>query len=68
MEEDWACIHTTTQQYIAELLKGLLLENDIPAVVLSTKDSIYGTFGEFQLYVHRDKIIPARHLIDSHGN
>jgi len=63
MEEDWVKVFTTPQQYLAELFKGKLLEHEIKAVVLSTKDTAYGSFGEYQLYVNREHAVRALHLI-----
>ena len=68
MEKDWVQIYQNSQQHLAELIKGMLSEHEINAIVLSTRDSIYGSFGEYQLYVHRDDVIRANHLIEKHGN
>ncbi len=52
--------------YKAELLKGLLNENEIEAVIINKKDSAY-LFGELELYVHVDQVIKARHIIATTG-
>jgi len=55
-------IFSTTAQYKAELIKGLLLENSIESVVINKQDSSY-LFGELELYVKTDDAILAKHLI-----
>lgn len=62
MNKDWIKIYSTGIDYKAEILKGLLLEHDIEAVILNKKDSSYG-FGELELYVSSDDVIKANHII-----
>ena len=62
MNKDWIKIYSTGVNYKAELLKGLLFENNIEAVILNKKDSSYG-FGELELYVSSDDVIKAKHII-----
>ena len=64
MNKDWIKIYSTGVNYKAELLKGLLFENNIEAVILNKKDSSYG-FGELELYVSSDDVIKAKHVIDT---
>ena len=66
MDQNWVKIYSTTAPYKAELLKGLLFENGIEAVVINKQDSAY-LFGELELYVHFDQAIKARHLIQISG-
>lgn len=62
MEKDWVSIYSTNQNFIAELAKGILIENDIEHVVLDKQDSFYH-FGEIEIYVHRDNAIRAKYLL-----
>ena len=64
MNKDWIKIYSTGANYKAELLKGLLIENNIEAVIINKKDSSYG-FGELELYVKADDVVKAKHLITS---
>ncbi len=64
MNKDWIKIYSTGANYKAELLKGLLVENNIEAVIINKKDSSYG-FGELELYVKADDVVKAKHLITS---
>jgi len=62
MDTNWAKIFSTETPYKAELLKGLLEENDIEAIVINKKDSAY-LFGELELFVHIDDVLQAKHII-----
>ena len=42
MNKDWIKIYSTGVAYKAEILKGLLTENNIDAVIINKKDSSYG--------------------------
>jgi hypothetical protein len=62
LEKNWVKIYSTSAKYQAELLRGLLEENEISAVVVNKQDSSY-LFGEIELYVIADDAIRAKHLI-----
>jgi hypothetical protein len=65
MDKNWVKIYTTSDVYKAELLKGLLIDNEIKAVVINKKDSVY-LIGEAELYVLADNVIIAKRLINKH--
>ena len=48
--ENWTCVYTTNQIDKAETVKQFLAEEDIEAVVVNKKDSMY-LFGEVELLV-----------------
>ncbi len=52
MEKDWRLIYSTGEEYKAEIAKELLEGNNVHAVVLNRKDSVYQTFGDIELYVN----------------
>lgn len=62
MEPDWVMVYETGKQFEIEIIKGMLLENDIEAVVFNKKDSSYH-FGYFELYVLNDNVMKAKTLI-----
>ncbi|MCB0805317.1 MAG: DUF2007 domain-containing protein [Bacteroidales bacterium] len=66
MDQNWVKIYTTGVPYKVELLKGLLQENEIEAVIINKKDSAY-LFGELELYVRVDQVVKARHIITTTG-
>jgi hypothetical protein len=46
-----------------ELLKHILRENDIEAIVLNKQDSFYVTIGEIELMVNRNEVLRAKKII-----
>ncbi|MDR1666554.1 MAG: DUF2007 domain-containing protein [Bacteroidales bacterium] len=61
--EKWKCIYSTNQRYRAEIVKALLAEEDIEAVILDKKDSSYTVFGEIELFVQPENENLAVELI-----
>lgn len=39
MEKDWSVVYKARNEYQAEMLKGMLKENDIEGVIINQKDS-----------------------------
>jgi hypothetical protein len=62
VDNDWVKIYSTQANYKAELLKGLLEENEIIAVIVNKKDSAY-LFGEIEIYVTIDNAVKAKYII-----
>jgi len=48
---NWTIIHKGTDLVHANILKGMLEENQIPVQILNKKDSSYLTFGYIEIYV-----------------
>ena len=65
MDKDWVKIFSTPVIYKAELMRGLLEENEINAVIVNKKDSAY-LFGDVELYVTNDDAVKAKHIITQH--
>lgn len=65
MEQDWICIFKNSFIPKVELLKQLLLDNQIEAILLNKQDSSYPSFGEAELYVHQSSVLKAKHLIEN---
>ena len=64
MDKDWVKIFTSADTYQVEIFRAMLEDNGIPAVIISLKDSMYVTLNAgVELYVHRDNVIQAMHLI-----
>lgn len=66
MDKNWVKIFSTSESYKAEILKGLLLENNIETVIINKKDSAY-LFGELELYVRVDNVLKAKRIITTHN-
>jgi hypothetical protein len=67
MTENWESIYTTPIAHRAELAKALLLEHDIPAVVVNRQSSSYPTIGWGKSEVHvlaKDAIL-AKVILDN---
>lgn len=62
---NWISIFETDQLYKAELVKGVLCDNGVEAVILNQKDSSYNTFGTIQVMVSRDHKDQAGEIIKS---
>jgi hypothetical protein len=48
---DWFKLYTTRNYAEANIIKGMLEENNITVVILNKLDSSYLSFGEIELYV-----------------
>ncbi|HVS92702.1 MAG TPA: DUF2007 domain-containing protein [Mucilaginibacter sp.] len=53
MEKNWIRIFTSTNYYQAEIVKQMLIENQIDTVLLNKQDSSHRTFGEIEVYIHQ---------------
>ena len=66
--ENWEQIYSTASLAHAEILKGMLNENNITVVLVNKKDSGYVVLGEVEIWVNKDDIVRALHLIKSAEN
>ena len=66
--EDWVKIFSSTIPNQAEIIKGMLLENEIESVILNKQDSSYLSFGDIEMYVHPDDVTRANQLIEQLSN
>ena len=62
MEKDWRVVYTTNKLYQAEMVKDILSENDIEAILLNKQDSLY-LIGDIEVYVKPDDVIKAKFII-----
>lgn len=62
-EKDWQNVFSTKQAYQAYIIKDLLKDHDIEAVVIDKQDSFYVTVGEIEVYVEAENVINAKHLV-----
>lgn len=53
MEKNWVKIYTSTDYYQAEMVKQMLIGNQIDAVLLNKQDSSHRTFGNIEVYIHQ---------------
>ncbi len=59
----WQKVFEDETSYRAEIVKSILDENEIDAVVLSKKDNAY-QFGHFEVLVPPDHVIRALKIIE----
>lgn len=60
----WHKLYTTRNAAEANIIKGMLEENQVPVVILNRQDSSYLAFGEIDLYVQPHFIEIAKQLLD----
>ena len=68
MEKNWINIFSSANPIEVEIIKQMLTENDIVAVVLNKQDSSYNMFGEIDLYVTENEQAIALQLIHKQNN
>ena len=62
MNNDWVKVFSTTDTFKAEIIKQMLLSNDIEAVVMNQKDSSYH-FGFAEIYTKEIHVSKAKKII-----
>jgi len=62
MSKNWKKIYSTTQLHKAEIVKAVLQDNDIVAMILNKRDSMY-LIGEIELYALQKDILRAINII-----
>ncbi|PKP48702.1 MAG: hypothetical protein CVT94_07475 [Bacteroidetes bacterium HGW-Bacteroidetes-11] len=62
--DGWTCVYTTSFLHEAELVKGMLEENQITAFLINKQDSVY-LFGDIEVHVSTDNAFTATQLINN---
>ena len=62
MEKDWVQVYSTDKMFQAEILKQVLADHEIEAVIINKMDSSYKSFGEIEIYVKNVHVIRAKML------
>ena len=68
MEKNWINIFSSANPIEVEIIKQMLAENNIIAVVISKQDSSYNMFGTIDLYVTGNEQEIALQLIHKKNN
>lgn len=68
MAKDWVEIFSTQHAIEAEILKQKLESNSISVRLLNQQDSSYINFGAIYIYVDRDDVIKAKHILSKKSN
>lgn len=61
--DNWITVFETDQLFLAEMVKGILCENNIDAVLLSHKDSSYPMLGSIKIMVDSNEREKADEII-----
>jgi flavodoxin len=56
-------IYTTTAEHMAHLMRDKLEAEGINALILDQKDSSYGTFGSYEIYVLNEDVEKAKEIV-----
>ncbi|WP_161964132.1 putative signal transducing protein [Chitinophaga flava] len=70
MEKGWVKIFSSDRPFEAEIVKGMLADNGINAVLLNRQSSSYNITlpGLAEIYVHEQEEQVARDLVQNHNN
>ena len=68
MEKNWINIFSSANPIEVEIVKQMLDENNITAVMLNKQDSSYNLFGTIDLYVKEENKSIALQLINKRHN
>jgi hypothetical protein len=60
---NWVKVYSSNNLQHIELLRHILKEHDIEAIVMNKQDSIYVTIGEIDLMVERNHVIRSKKII-----
>ena len=64
MNEDWVKVYSTHDFFIAEIIKNMLISNNIEAISFNQKDSSYH-FGLINIFTLKGKCEKANELINN---
>jgi|TARA_B110000263_G_scaffold39322_1_gene30985 hypothetical protein len=62
MDDDWSVVFSTQNIFKAEIIRNILLTNNINAVLMNQKDSSY-LFGTVKIYTKKKDIKKAQKII-----
>ena len=63
MEKDWVKAYESMQEYLAEIARSVLSDNNIESVIINKKDSVFNSLGNIEVYVNRDNLIRAKLIL-----
>ncbi len=62
MGENWVKIYTSNQFFKSELVRQVLVDHEIEAVLMNKQDSAY-KFGEVEVHIHQTNFQQALEII-----
>jgi hypothetical protein len=67
MDKNWICVYRSSLLHNVELMRSILQERNLEAIVVNKQDSFYPTIGEIELFVRRDSFIAAKNIVEQAG-
>lgn len=58
-------VFSTSELYLAKIMKLKLESEGISTFLINKRDSSFNSFGQVELYVHRDDVIRAKYIIET---
>lgn len=62
MINDWIEIYSTNDIFKAEVIKNMLISNNIEAIIMNQQDSSYH-FGTAKIYTKKENILKTKEII-----
>ena len=63
--DNWIKVFENDIQIRAEIVKGVLEENEINAVIVNKKETVYHVFGTYEVMVQKKDILRATNIIQN---
>jgi predicted glycosyltransferase len=63
--ESWIRVFEDQNQIRAEIVKGILEDRGISAVVMNKKETVYKLYGTYEVLVPNEKVLDAMQLIQN---
>ncbi len=63
MESDWVKIYTSANFFQSEMVKQVLVQHEIEAVLMNKRDSAHNTFGQVEIYIHQSAFSRAIEIL-----
>jgi len=62
--KDWRRVYNTNLEHRAEIVKSIIIENQIMAVVVNKSDSMYKMFETYEVHVAPENLLKALKIIE----
>ncbi len=63
MNNNWAKIYASNDFYQAEIVRQVLIDNEVEAVLMNKQDTAYKLFGEVEIHVPQENVQKAAEII-----
>ena len=66
-KKNWVKVFSTNKLYLAEIIRGVLEENDIESVLINNQSSAYVPLGYIDVYAPETEALKAFYLIEQNN-